>query len=162
MLKEINRVLKPNGVLLLTTTCYSTSIFQFLNSYRGSISQFLKEVYIYIAGFRSKEKRNAFVRKWCFKSLGGHYHGFRPNILKKDINNIGMTILKKKTFYVFPPITTYNPKGLAKSAMSRKKSHSLIKRIAMLLMSFIIIIVNPVFKFFRILPNNVYILAQKN
>ena len=67
MLKEINRVLKPDGILLLTTTCYSTSIFQFLSLYRGNISKFVKEVSVYIAGFGSKEKRNTFVRKWCFE-----------------------------------------------------------------------------------------------
>lgn len=162
MLKEINRILKPNGILLLTTTCYSTSIFELFRLHRGSISQFLKEVYFYAAGFGSMEKRNSFVRRWCFESLGGHYHGFRPNLLKKDINKIGMTILKKKLFYVIPPIQYYEPKRLYNSAISREKTHSIIKRIAMLLISLIMHIVNLVLKFFGIWANNVYILAQKN
>lgn len=162
MLKEINRVLKPNGILLLTTTCYSTSIFQFIKLFKGSLMQFFKELCIYTAGFNSKEKRDTFVRKWCFELSGGHYHGFKPNLLKKDINNIGMKVLKKETFYVIPPIQYYNPKQIYESAISRKKTHSLIKRIVMLLVSLIIFIMNLVLKCFGVWANNVFILAQKN
>lgn len=159
MLNEINRILKPKGILFLTTTCYSTSIFQL--PFRVGISQYLKELYVYTTGFVSKEKRNTFVRKWCFESLGGHYHGFSPNLLKKDINNIGMTILENKSLYIIPPFP-YNPKQLAESGLSREKNHSLLKRIVMLLVSLIVFILNPVLKIFGIYSNNVYILAQRN
>jgi 2-polyprenyl-3-methyl-5-hydroxy-6-metoxy-1,4-benzoquinol methylase len=162
MLKEIQRVLKPNGILLLTTTCYSTSIFQLISGYKGGALNFIKEVGIYIAGFASKEKRNRFVRKWCFEVLGGHYHGFSPNALKKDVTNAGMSVLEKKTFYAVPPTTPFASKELRQSATSKEKNHSLPKRSAMLLASLLIGIADPVFKFLHILSNNVYILAKKN
>jgi len=56
MLKEIQRVPKPNGILLLMTTCYSTSIFQLVSRYRGGVLNFIKEVGVYNAGYASKEK----------------------------------------------------------------------------------------------------------
>jgi 2-polyprenyl-3-methyl-5-hydroxy-6-metoxy-1,4-benzoquinol methylase len=159
MLTEINRILKPQGILFLTTTCYSTAIFQL--PFNIGISQYLKEIYVYISGFVSKEKRNIFVRKWCFESLGGHFHGFIPLSLKKDLNSIGMSILENKSLYIIPPFP-YNPKQLAYSGLSFKKNHSLIKRIVMLFVSFMVSILNPVTKIFGIFSNNVYILAQRN
>jgi SAM-dependent methyltransferase len=161
MLKEINRILKPNGVLVLTTTCYSTSIFQFLNLYRGSISKFFKELSIYFTGFVSKRRRDFFVRKWCFQSLGGHYHGFRPRALKRDINSVGMTVLKKEPFYVYPPVIIYDPKSIYRLAVSGKTNYQIIKRIIMLFLSLIISISNPVFRFFGLLSNNILIVAKK-
>ena len=162
MLKEINRVLKPNGILLLTTTCYSTSIFQLISNYRGGALNFIKELGTYLAGYTSAEKRNVFIRKWCFEVLGGHYHGFIPNVLKKDITKTGMSVLKKKTFYAVPATTPFTAKELFQSAMSKEKSHSAPKRTAMILASLTVGIAEPVFRFLGILSNNVYILAKKD
>lgn len=162
MLKEINRVLKPKGVLLLTTTCYSTSIFQFLRLFKGNFRQFFKEVGLYFGGYKSKEKRDTFVRKWCFEILGGHYHGFRPKILKNDINSIGLKVLKIKNIYIIPPIQYYYSKQIYESAISRIKAHSLIKRMTMLLVSLTLFLTNLALKCFGIWANNIYLLAQKN
>jgi len=158
MLKEIDRVLKPKGILLLTTRCYSTSIFQL--NWKVSLSKFLKEIYAYIAGYISREKRNTFIRKYCFES-SGHCQGFRPNLLMKDINNIGMTILEHKLLYIYPPFP-HDPKILFESATSRKIKKSLIKRIFRFSSFLIVVIGNPVLKFFNIFANNVYLLAQRN
>jgi len=161
MIKEIYRVLKPNGVLILTTTCYSTAVFELFKMYKGSVFGFFKELCFYVCGFFSINKRNVFVRKWCFISLGGHYHGFMPNQLKKEIEKQGMKVIKKKTFYVIPPIPFFIPKNLTKSALSKQKKHSVIKRIIMLFISFLMFLVNLVLRIFRIWRNNVYIVAQK-
>jgi ubiquinone/menaquinone biosynthesis C-methylase UbiE len=159
MLSEIHRVLKPGGILLLTTTCYSTSIFQLL--IEGNSPQYLKEICVYITGFFSKEKRNSFVRKWCFESLGGHYHGFLPRLLKKDIINTGMTIVAHKCLFITPPILV-DPRQISRSAMSGRKKHSIPKRLLMLLASLIIFILNPALKMFGMFANNVYVLGQKD
>jgi len=160
MLQEINRVLKPNGILFLTTTCYSTAIFTFLKLYKGSFQNFLKEIYIYISGFRSKEKRTTFVRKWCFESLGGHFHGFKPNSLKRDISDAGLLVLEIKTFYVIPPIPI-SPKLLVAKSFSRNIKYSPKKRLTMFFTSLLLLIMNPLLRFFKIWANNVYVIAQK-
>ena len=88
-----------------------------------------------------------FVRKWCFESLGGHYQGFKPDALKKDINAIGITVLKNEPFYVHPPVIIYDPKSIFRLAVSGEKNYSIIKSIIMHFSSLIISIVNPVFIF---------------
>jgi 2-polyprenyl-3-methyl-5-hydroxy-6-metoxy-1,4-benzoquinol methylase len=159
MLKEIHRVLKPGGGLILTTTCYCTSIYQFLYNRRGGMRELAVNLVRYVEGFFSVKERNIFVRQWCFESLGGHYHGFIARKLRKSIERIGFDILKSNIFYTakpFPIVENYNFKQCFFE--SRRPWW---KRLVLLCLLLIAPPVNLVMKTLCLFGQNVYYIARK-
>lgn len=162
MLKEIHRVLKSGGGFVLTTTCYSTSIYQFimaLNMGKSNLRDLAPNLIRYIKGFFSNKERSAFVRKWCFEPLGGHYHGFIPRELKENIKRAGFDVLKSGVFYVVEPFPLVQNYNLKQCFFESKKSWK--KRLILLFLLLISYPFNLVAKTFRLLGNNVYFIARK-
>lgn len=79
MLKEINRVLKPGGCGLLTTTTYQFTFFHYLWDL-SEIDFRLRDLLGYPLGYLFKSERDRFVRL-LYNCTGGHLWGF----LKRDL-----------------------------------------------------------------------------
>jgi len=121
MLMEIHRILKSGGGMILTTTCYSTSIYQFLLSRKNGVRDFIINFARYTKGFFSLKERQLFIRHWCFQSLGGHHHGFILKELREHIERIGFDIIRSDIFYAvnpFPVVDGYCFMSVLKSRKS--------------------------------------------
>ena len=157
MLKEIYRVLGNNGQLVLTTTCYSTSIFVAVIHEQFS----WRDYFSYIRGYFNKKSREQFVRKFCFQFLGGHYHGFLPGELLNKIEEIGFVIEEKKLFTVQELMFYKDGKNLMKKVFQKESHWPLYKRLAgfpaAVFFTSINFLINKVFAF----KNNILVVARK-
>ncbi|MES2678880.1 MAG: methyltransferase domain-containing protein [Bacteroidota bacterium] len=157
MLSEIHRMLSKDGTLVLTTTCYSTSIFVAINDPQFRLRNYLD----YFGGFFSKKTRDNFVRKFCFTFLGGHYHGFLPGKLTKKITDMGFTVAEKKLFTVHELLFYKDGKNLFKKVFLKETGWPLHKRVLAFPASVFFMtanfLVNHVFAF----KNNILIVAKK-
>lgn len=153
-IEEINRVLKPNGRLLLTTTTYYTSIFQVD---RKSIFNF-KILWRYVMGYFNESVRNEFIREFLFDKMGGHYHGFISPNLKKDFENGGFVVVHSKNVFIQAPLHPFDPRELKILLNNRKLS---FKWVILQIFRLIIISGNKFFSYVGVFPNNVVINARK-
>lgn len=101
-LRNAHRVLKPGGVLFLTTTTYFWTIFVLLVMYRRQIS------WAALAEFTrgwlgSEEHRCRFVKRfWDF--FTGHYHGFTRGQLKNAFLQAGFRVDKMQYLHIQPVV----------------------------------------------------------
>ncbi len=157
MLKEIHRVLAKDGVLVLTTTCYSTSIFVAVLHQDFKVADY----FLYLKGYFSKAARDQFVRKYCFKFLGGHFHGFMPADLCRKIEELGFVIERKKLFTVQELMFYKDGKNLMRKVFKNTGGWPLYKRILglvpALFFSVLNFLINKVFAF----KNNILVVARK-
>lgn len=157
MLKEIHRVLAHNGKLVLTTTCYSTSIFVAVLHKEFKHRDYL----LYIRGYFSKDAREKFVRKYCFQFLGGHFHGFLPSELCKTVEEIGFVIEKKKLFTVQELMFYKDGKNLMRKVLGAEETWPMYKRVLAFLPAVFFsgtnFLINKVFAF----KNNILLVARK-
>lgn len=157
MLSEIYRILKKDGSLLLTTTCYSTSIFE---AVRNQEFRF-KNYFDYLFGFFNKNYRDNFIRKFCFESLGGHYHGFLPPKLLADMRNIGFIIESYKLFTPYEIIFLRDGKQMLKKVFSKKTQWPFYKRLFAAPVAILFTVINFTINFSHIFQNNILIIAKK-
>jgi hypothetical protein len=157
MLTEIYRILKYDGTLVLTTTCYSTSIFVAINNPEFRISNYLD----YLKGYFSNKHRDVFVRKFCFKFLGGHYHGFLPRKLVKKLTHIGFTIERKKLFTVHELMFYKDGKKLLGKIFLKATGWAIWKRILALPVAVFFIIINFLINHVFAFKNNILLVARK-
>jgi 2-polyprenyl-3-methyl-5-hydroxy-6-metoxy-1,4-benzoquinol methylase len=92
MLREIFRLLKPGGVVLLTTTLYGTSVYQMIYAYHGGFPGFCRNIGLYLLGFWNHRAAKEFVLRWCYEPLGGHFHGFHARQLASDFRDCGFVV----------------------------------------------------------------------
>ena len=157
MLSEIYRILKKDGSLLLTTTCYSTSIFEaMMNPEFG-----FKNYFDYLSGFFNKNCRDGFIRKFCFERLGGHYHGFLPQKLLADMRNIGFIIERNELFTPYEIIFYRDGKQMLDKVFSRKTPWPFYKRLFAAPAAILFIMINFTINHSHIFQNNVLIIAKK-
>jgi SAM-dependent methyltransferase len=106
-LRRLYRALRPGGVLLLTTTAYSPSLFTMIGQARASrmsFSRLLGATATWLVGFGSEKQRDAFIERWCFTSLGGHHHGFTRHGLNKAVIDSGFSLSQCRNLYVLEPL----------------------------------------------------------
>jgi ubiquinone/menaquinone biosynthesis C-methylase UbiE len=153
-LKEIFRVLRPNGVLLLTTTTYYTSIFQVdRNIFK------LDDLYKYVKGYFKLSIRNDFIREHLFEKMGGHYHGFISPHLVKDLKKVGFADVKYKNIFIQQPLYPFDSEQLKFYLKYRKKD---LKWFFLTIFRYNIILFNNLFETMGAFPNNVVIDARKS
>ncbi len=152
-LQEIFRVLKADGVLLLTTTTYYTSIFQVdRKDFKLSV------LYKYVKGYFKLSVRNEFIREHLFEKMGGHYHGFISPHLVKDLKNVGFVDLKYENLFIQQPLHPFDSKQLKLYLKDRKKD---FKWFFLTIFRYNIIVFNKIFLTIGAFPNNVVIDARK-
>lgn len=160
-ISEFNRLLKDGGLLILTTTLYFSSINVYLSTAileKHSPTKVIREVFHYVLGFFFKRQQQNFVRKWCYLPLGGHFHGFKPNSLKKMISEAGFQITEMRPLFIFEPI------GFSRfsSTKSINDSFRFPMNIPVMMVFLIISVVNACLKALKLGANNTYLVARKN
>jgi len=158
MLREILRLLKPGGVVLLTTTLYSTSIYQMIYAYRGGFFGFCRNVGLYLLGFRSNRAARKFVLRWCYEPLGGYFHSFHRSQLCSNFQDCGFVRIKTSKFYAVNPLPLAD--GLAIPAGWRSQRSWLRKAI----LTVCVVVAHPVNVGIRKsgwFANNVVVVAHK-
>ncbi len=103
VIAELSRVIKPGGLVLLTSTHYSTSIYIMLLQKPGLL-EIARGSCNYLRGYFSKVRRTQFIRRWAFKPLGGHYHGFFRKEVCNCMTKKKFNIVSAQGFYAYPPI----------------------------------------------------------
>jgi 2-polyprenyl-3-methyl-5-hydroxy-6-metoxy-1,4-benzoquinol methylase len=159
-IREFSLMLKPDGLLILTTTLYFSSINVYLSTaiqQKHSKIQIVRETFRYLAGFFSPAQQERFVRKWCYAPLGGHFHGFKSNELKAMIRRAGFQVVEAVPLYIFPPIgfSRYSTLESVKSAF--RFPLNLVMMMAVLVVS----AVNGCLKSLKLGANNIYLVARK-
>jgi SAM-dependent methyltransferase len=159
-IKEFNRLLKEDGLLILTTTSYFSSINVYLSTaikQKHSLAKVLHEFVLYFLGFWSKRQRKAFVMNWCYLPLGGHYHGFKPSVLKGMISKAGFRIVELHPLYIVDPI------GFSRysSVKSVNESFRFPLNILMIIPILAISASNVCLKALKMGANNMYVVARK-
>jgi 2-polyprenyl-3-methyl-5-hydroxy-6-metoxy-1,4-benzoquinol methylase len=158
MLREIRRVLTTGGGLVLTTTCYAPSIYQFVLHRTGGVRELAAELVRYARGYRNGKMRREFVRRWCFAPLGGHYHGFFKRELSREVAHAGFEVIHCETFYAISPFPLFdNYKGRSVLASDRPLSRKLILLAGLCVAP----VLNRLLKLLGLLGNNVVIIARK-
>lgn len=157
--------LRSQGVVVLTTTAYSTSVFTMLYQAKnsgGGLFFILGQIAGWMAGYASERRRDRFVERWCFEPLGGHYHGFRKGPLTKTFRAAGFSVLDTGVFYVVEPIAmpflySHTLRGLLK-----KKEWSITKRCLAAMIYIVAHPLNRAMKQVSLFANNIYIIARKD
>lgn len=163
MLQEIHRILKEGGSMVLTTTCYSTSIFTFLEVWKRNphFKILVQEFIRYLKGYFSPRERRVFIGKWCFESLGGHFHGFIPSNLKKHLLTLGFEIVECGVFYAVEPVPFVQQNRWFEKCFAKESNWPIQKRLLILSLSIILVGLNFVFKKCHCFANNVFFIARK-
>ena len=117
----------------------------------------LREVLHYSLGFLSRQQQRSFVLQWCFRPLGGHFHGFKPGDLKKMISAAGFQITETHPLYIFEPI------GFCRfsTVQSVNASFRFPLKLPILAVVLLISAANVCLKTFKIGANNIYLVAKK-
>ena len=159
-IKEFNRLLKDGGLLILTTTLYFSSINVYLSAAikeKHSLVKVIHEVLLYTMGFFSRRQQKNFVMKWCYLPLGGHFHGFKPNALKRMISAAGFQIAEEHALFIFEPIGFSRYSNLKSVNDSFRFPLNILLTIAVLGIS----ICNYCLRALKIGANNIYLVARK-
>lgn len=153
-LRNANGMIKPKGLLFLTTTTYWQYLFIFCIVYRRDISfKALKEFFQGLLG--NEEKRTLFtLRLWDYCT--GHYHGFSKKMLKKSAMDNGFTVKAIKYLFVEDII----PVAYLKQPYT-KKYRFLVQPFIWLLYG-MGSLCNWLLKNLRIYGSNVLLVAEKN
>jgi ubiquinone/menaquinone biosynthesis C-methylase UbiE len=159
-IKEFNRLLKDGGLLILTTTLYFSSINVYLSTAiqkRHSLVKVIHEVLLYTLGFFSKRQQKNFVMKWCYLPLGGHFHGFKPGVLKNMISDAGFQITEMHPLFIFEPV------GFSRysNVKSVNASFHFPLNIPLIIAVLVISASNFCLKALKIGANNIYLVATK-
>ena len=159
-IRELNRMLRQDGLLILTTTLYFSSINVYLSTaiqQKHSGFQVIRETMRYLAGFFSRRQQESFVRKWCYVPLGGHFHGFKSSSLKSMIRQAGFQVMEAAPLYIFPPVgfSRYSTLESAKTAF--RFPVNLVMMTAVLAISAL----NSCLKILKLGANNIYLVARK-
>jgi 2-polyprenyl-3-methyl-5-hydroxy-6-metoxy-1,4-benzoquinol methylase len=159
-IREFNQMLKPDGLLILTTTLYFSSINVYLSTaiqQKHSPAQVVRETLAYVAGFFSQRQQERFVRKWCYEALGGHFHGFKTGALKTMIQRAGFNVIESAPLYIFPPIGFSRYSSMASVKGAFRFPLNLVMMAAVLVIS----LLNGCLKRLKIGANNIYLVARK-
>ena len=157
--KEVYRILKPGGIFIFTTTLYYPSIWTYLGLSvikKHSNIRRCKEIVNYILGYFNEKYQEEFVLKWCFETLGGHYHGFHIRQLKALINRTNLEIKQAQMFYAVNPIPNIFYDFNDKIFFSR-----LHKTIFITAFSLATQMANGILKPLKLCANNIFVVANK-
>jgi len=158
LFKELKRILKKSGVLMLTTTMYFNSINSYSKEELGhSFFQVIKVKLNYLLGFISKSRQKKFVLDHCFEKLGGHHHGFHKRDLEEVLNRNGFKIISYNYFYPFNPIRVPFYFTDLKSLLKKQFPKNIIGVIILA----IVLLLNKIFIFLNLGANNIFITAQQ-
>jgi SAM-dependent methyltransferase len=159
-MREFHRLLKAGGLLILTTTMYFSSINVYLSTAiqeKHSPVKILREILHYLFGFISRCQQELFVRRWCYQPLGGHFHGFKPNHLKKMIADAGFEVIETHPVYIFKPIGFCRFSDVKSVNAAFRFPVNLPVMLVMLMIS----AVNACLKKLKLGANNIYLVARK-
>lgn len=165
VITNFHRALRPKGVIVLTTTAYSASIFTMLYQAKNagaSLFYILQEVGLWLAGFFSAARRGQFVEKWCFEALGGHFHGFLKSGLLSEFRKAGFTVLKSAPFFALEPIQMPFLHSYTFFEILRKEEWAIVKRCVAVSMYSVLRPLNIIMKRLGLFANNFYVIAQRN
>jgi 2-polyprenyl-3-methyl-5-hydroxy-6-metoxy-1,4-benzoquinol methylase len=159
-IKNFNRMLKKDGLLILTTTLYFSSINVYLSTaiqQKHPLSKIIREIFHYLLGFFSARRQKSFVLKWCYQPLGGHFHGFKSAALKNMISEAGFQVTEAWPLYIFEPVgfSRYSTISSVRSAFHFPKSA------VMMLAVSAISACNVCLKALGLGANNIYLVARK-
>lgn len=160
-IKEFNRLLKDDGLLILTTTLYFSSINVYLSTAiqeKHSPVKVIREVFHYLLGFFSQRQQKSFVMKWCYLPLGGHFHGFKPGVLRNMVADAGFQITEMHPLFIFEPI------GFSRfsNVKSVNASFRFPLNVPVMLVVLAISAANFCLKALKIGANNTYLVARKS
>ena len=164
-LADFHRALRADGTMVLTTTAYGTSVFTMLYKAKNSgagLRTLGAEFIRWIKGYGSEAQRDAFVFKWCFEPLGGHFHGFIRRKLVQDFKRAGFEIEKQGVFYPFEPIQMPFLYKYTFDGLLHKKEWPVIKRAMCMLVYVVARPLNALLKKTGFFANNIYIIARKS
>ncbi|MEI7820613.1 MAG: class I SAM-dependent methyltransferase [Verrucomicrobiota bacterium] len=156
---EFSRLIAPGGLVVLTTTLYFSSINTYLSTaiiQKHSPVVVLSQICAYLSGFFSVRRQKAFIKRWCFVPLGGHFHGFHIRQLRRLLVMNGFEVRELAPLFIFKPFGVgrwLDPKFL-KTAPFRKR---LIWTVPMLCSEAI----NFLLKGFKFTANNIFIVARR-
>jgi 2-polyprenyl-3-methyl-5-hydroxy-6-metoxy-1,4-benzoquinol methylase len=159
-IRDFHRMLKADGLLILTTTLYFSSINVYLSTaiqQKHPLSKVAREVCHYLLGFLSSEKQRSFVREWCYLPLGGHFHGFRIGALKHLLSTAGFEVREAHPLYIFEPI------GFSRYATLKSASQAFRfpRNLAVMAAVSAIAVCNTCLKGLGLGANNIYLVARK-
>jgi SAM-dependent methyltransferase len=156
---DFSRLIEVGGLLILTTTLYFSSINTYLSTAiikKHSPGLILSQICAYVSGFFSVRAQEAFVKRWCFEPLGGHFHGFHIRQLRRLLVRNGFEVRELTPLFIFKPFGVgrwLDPKFL-KTAPFRKR---LIWTLPMLCSEAL----NFLLKGFKFTANNIFIVARR-
>jgi SAM-dependent methyltransferase len=163
-LADFHHALRADGTIVLTTTAYGTSVFPMLYKVKNSgagLCALGAELIRWIKGYGSEAQRDAFVFKWCFAALGGHYHGFSRRKLLQDFKRAGFLIEKQGVFYPYEPIQMQFLYKYTFGGLLHKKEWPIIKRGMAMLLYAAARPLNALLRKTGFFANNIYIIARK-
>jgi len=158
------KALKPGGIVYLTTTKYGPSIFTMLYAAQEcglGAKQILCECFLWMKGYWCLEARRKFILKWCYESLGGHYHGFRSSELRAMFRKCGFERIRTRPLYILPPLQISFLYSGSSLSLFRKTEWSFCKRTICWFVRMLSKPLNGTCKFSGILANNVLLVAVK-
>lgn len=163
-LRDFFRTLQPGGMVLLTTTTYTPSVFTMYYGVgldKRPRKDALRGFAEWLVGLTSVARGDAFVRKWCFRWLGGHFHGFRPRALVKDFRRAGFEVVDSGVLYILEPLQLYFLQTHTLGGLARRADWPLWKRCLGVPLYAVLKPLNALLKRLRLFANNTYVIARK-
>ncbi len=159
-LRDFNRMLKADGLLILTTTLYFSSINVYLSTaiqQKHPWPKVMREVFHYLLGFFSARRQKSFVLDWCCLPLGGHFHGFKSGALKHMISAAGFQVTEARPLYIFEPV------GFSRysTVKSVRAAFRFPVNVVMMIAVTAISACNLLLKALGLGANNIYLVARK-
>jgi len=163
-LRSMYGLLRPGGVVLLTTTTYAISIYSVFQAVREKklpLSRLGREVWAFLRGFSNEKRRDQFVVQYCFQRTGGHLHGFLRPALAEEFAAVGFEIPQAGVFYAYEAIQLPSLHTIGTWACLGRQEWSWGRRIGQFMLHLILKPLNGLLKQLGWAANNLYIVARK-
>jgi len=157
--REVYRVLNDNGTFIFTTTLYWHAIWTYWHMSKRDqhhLCRRLRESLRYIIGYYNEKVQQQFICEWCFKQLGGHYHGFHIMQLKELLTSVNFEICYLRPFFVIKPIPV-----LGGGSIERVLKKRFPTKMALMPLVPCLVVMNKVLEVGKVGANNIFIIAKK-